>query len=93
MRAIYDADLVRNPGTDLNQVVLPLQLPVRVGQRDPYVQAGTYVVEIDDPARAAEIGAAIDALFENSDAQTKTETEGAFVAGFIAHGGQPRRCC
>jgi len=33
------------------------------------------------------VGKAIDALFENSDAQTLTETEGAFVAGFISLAG------
>ena len=31
--------------------------------------------------------------FENSDAETKTETEQAFLASFIAHGRQPRRSC
>jgi putative ABC transport system permease protein len=51
------------------------------------VNAGTFVVEIDDPERAGEISRAIDAVFENSDAQTKTETEGAFVAGFVAMAG------
>jgi putative ABC transport system permease protein len=42
------------------------------------------VIEIDDPDKAAAVSKAVDALFDNSDAQTKTETEGAFVAGFIA---------
>jgi putative ABC transport system permease protein len=86
VRAIYDADLVRHPGTDMNQAFFHYEY-LYESARNSYVQAGTYVVEIDDPARAGEIGSAIDALFENSDAQTKTETEGAFVAGFIALAG------
>jgi putative ABC transport system permease protein len=86
VRAIYDADLVRYPGTDMNQAFFHYTYLYEAA-RNAYVQAGTYVVEIDDPARAGEISAAIDAMFENSDAQTKTETEGAFVAGFIALAG------
>ncbi len=84
VRAIYDADLVRNPGVDLSQMFFHYEYMYQSLRNNPYVQAGTYVVEIADPSQAAEVGARIDALFENSDAQTKTETEGAFVAGFIA---------
>jgi putative ABC transport system permease protein len=87
VRAIYDADLVRHPGTDMSQAFFHHQYLYEAARGNSYVQAGTYVVEIDDPSRAAEVSQAIDALFENSDAQTKTETEGAFVAGFIALAG------
>ena len=49
---------------------------------------GTFVVEIDDPdAGRRHVGKAIDALFENSDRQTKTETEAAFRAGFVSMAG------
>jgi putative ABC transport system permease protein len=51
------------------------------------VGAGTYGVEIEDPAKAGEVSKAIDSLFENSDAQTKTETEAAFTASFISLAG------
>ncbi len=85
VRAIYDADLVRNPGTDLKQFFFHYSYLYESTNRR--TTAGTYVVEIDDPARAADVGKAIDALFENSDAQTKTETESAFVAGFISMAG------
>jgi len=44
---------------------------------------GTYYSQIANPNQAAAVGKAIDAAFENSDAETKTETEGQFVAGFI----------
>lgn len=43
---------------------------------------GYAVVRIDDPDRAAEIAAKIDALFANSSAETKTSTEKAFIQGF-----------
>ena len=40
---------------------------------------GWYSIRIKDPARAAEIAKLVDAEFENSSAETKTEPEGAFV--------------
>ena len=40
---------------------------------------GWYTIRITDPARAAEIAKLVDAEFENSSAETKTEPEGAFV--------------
>ncbi len=43
---------------------------------------GFYWVRVDDPERAAEVAAAIDAEFANSRYETKTEPEGAFVQGF-----------
>ncbi|MBI5570670.1 MAG: FtsX-like permease family protein [Desulfomonile tiedjei] len=45
---------------------------------------GWYLVQIRDPDRAAEISQEIDALFENSLAETLTETEKAFQMGFVA---------
>jgi len=46
-----------------------------------------YVVQIDDPNKAGEISKKIDTMFENSDVQTRTETEAAFRAGFVAMAG------
>ncbi len=43
---------------------------------------GWYMVRITDPDRAPEVAAEIDALFRNSPAETKSEPEGAFAAGF-----------
>ncbi len=43
---------------------------------------GWYMVRIADPDRAAETAEAIDTLFRNSEAETKSEPEGAFAAGF-----------
>src|SRR5206468_589674 len=48
---------------------------------------GTYFVQIDDPSQAGAISKKVDELFENSDVQTRTETEAAFAAGFIAMAG------
>jgi putative ABC transport system permease protein len=45
---------------------------------------GVFVVDIDDAERSAEIGQTIDALFANSIAETRTETEEAFQLGFVA---------
>ena len=47
-------------------------------------QVGVFVVQIDDPARSAEISRAIDRQFVNSLAETLTETEKAFQLGFVA---------
>jgi putative ABC transport system permease protein len=43
---------------------------------------GWYTVRIRDPERAAETAEAIDTLFANSPAETKTEPEGAFLQAF-----------
>ncbi len=50
-------------------------------------QVGWYIVKIDDASKSATISNEIDALFKNSDAETKTETERAFQQGFIAASG------
>jgi putative ABC transport system permease protein len=47
-------------------------------------QTGVFVVQLRDPAQAAEVSAAIDATFRNSLAETLTETEKAFQLSFIA---------
>ena len=40
---------------------------------------GQYIIRVDDPARSAEIAAAIDGRFANSPAETRTTTEQAFL--------------
>jgi len=47
-------------------------------------QVGIYITQIDRPARAAELSQAIDRLFQNSLAETLTETEKAFQLSFVA---------
>jgi putative ABC transport system permease protein len=51
--------------------------PIRAGD------VGWYIVKIKDPSKAASISEQIDALFKNSRAETKTETERAFQQGFV----------
>jgi putative ABC transport system permease protein len=45
---------------------------------------GVFVVDVDEPARVADVAAAIDAEFANSLAETLTETEKAFQLSFVA---------
>jgi putative ABC transport system permease protein len=53
-------------------------VPARAGH------VGWYVVELDNPNMAATVSTAIDNLFRNSAAETKTETEKAFNKSFIS---------
>lgn len=46
--------------------------------------AGTFVTVIDNPASGTRIAKTIDDEFHNSPAQTKTESEQAYVLGFVA---------
>ena len=56
-------------------------MPGRAGQ------IGWYVIRISDANRAAEISELIDARFDNSLAETLTETEKAFQLGFVQMAG------
>jgi putative ABC transport system permease protein len=47
-------------------------------------QTGVFIVQLRDPAAAAEVSAAVDAMFRNSLAETLTETEKAFQLSFVA---------
>jgi putative ABC transport system permease protein len=47
-------------------------------------KVGWYIIQINNPDDAARISDKVDAAFKNSDAETKTETEKAFAAGFIS---------
>jgi putative ABC transport system permease protein len=57
------------------------EAPARAGE------VGWYMVQISNPDKAAGISEQIDALFKNSPAETKTETERAFTQGFLASTG------
>ena len=48
---------------------------------------GWYYIHIADPSRAEEIAKKVDATFANSPAETKTESEKAFVKGFAEQAG------
>jgi putative ABC transport system permease protein len=47
-------------------------------------QVGWYTIRVKDPAQAAEVAKRVDAEFENSSSETKTEPEGAFVQAFAS---------
>jgi putative ABC transport system permease protein len=57
---------------------LKKSVPRRAGQ------VGWYVIQVRNPADAGQISEAVDDLFKNSSAETPTETEKAFQAGFLA---------
>jgi putative ABC transport system permease protein len=76
---IYDS---RIKGADKTNFIFNYQylretIPERSGFRDRY---NWYVFTIDNPDRAPEIAAKIDAMFANSPSETKTNTEKAFVS-------------
>ena len=82
VRGLVDTDPVRYPGTDTNIMFFHFQYLSESLGRVSWTQF--FTVEIEDPGRAAEMAATIDALFENSGDETYTETESAFTAGFIS---------
>jgi putative ABC transport system permease protein len=85
VRAIFDVDPVKHPAIQGNQMFFSRNYLYEATGRT--LQTGVYYVEIQDPDKAGAVSAAIDALFENSDAQTHTETEKAFAASFMAMAG------
>lgn len=50
-------------------------------------QIGWYYIRVKDPSKAEEVAKKVDAVFANSPAETKTETEKAFVKGFAEQAG------
>jgi putative ABC transport system permease protein len=77
--AIYDST---QKGADKTQFLFNYQylretIPEASGFRDRY---NWYVFTIDDPDRAPQVAAKIDAMFANSPSETKTNTEKAFVS-------------
>jgi putative ABC transport system permease protein len=85
VRATFDVDPVKYPSSTTNMMLFHRKYLYEATGRT--LQAGVYYVEIQDSGRAGEVSAAIDALFANSDAQTRTETEKAFAASFVAMAG------
>jgi len=82
VRGIYRIDRERHPNTSGSMMFFHWKyLYESTGQR---AGVGTFYTQIANPDQAAAVARAIDATFENSDAETKTETEGQFFAGFLA---------
>ncbi|MDP2039361.1 MAG: ABC transporter permease [Ignavibacteria bacterium] len=87
VRGIYKG---KNKNTDKTQMLfhwdyinerMKIESPVRAEE------VGWYVVQVADPNKSAQISNQIDALFKNSTAETKTETEKAFTQGFVSASG------
>jgi putative ABC transport system permease protein len=87
VRGIYQPKL---KSTDASQMLfhwdyvdetMKKEMPGRAGD------VGWYVIMINNPSNAPKVSAQIDALFKNSSAETKTETESAFQQGFIQASG------
>ena len=80
VQAIYDSPV---KGTDKTQLFFHyeyLNEAVRaIGFAD---QIGWYVIKVEDPEQSPAIAKKIDEMFANSPAETKTDSEKAFVAGF-----------
>jgi len=84
VRAIYKPKF---ESTDCTQMFFNWDyLNQRMESEDPNRanEIGWYIIKIKDPNKSAEISAKIDAIFNNSVAETKTETERAFVQSFIS---------
>lgn len=74
---IYDGE----PGTDTTNLFFRYDyLDENRQEGDGLV--GWFVVKIDDPGRSVEIAQAVDEMFANSSAETKTTTEKGFVDSF-----------
>ena len=83
--AIYRTDQGRFPGTDESTLFLQYKyLDEATGGR---AGVRTFRIEIADPREAGVVSHAIDELFENSDAQTHTETEAQYRANAGVLGG------
>lgn len=80
----------QNKNTDATQMLFHYEyLNERMLQESP-ARANTimwYMVQINNPAQSAKISSEIDAMFKNSTAETKTETEKAFTQGFVSASG------
>ncbi len=61
----------------------------RLNQTSPYRagNVGWYVIQIANPNEAASVSESVDALFANSSAKIKTETEKAFQQSFVSLSG------
>lgn len=86
VRGIYDAPPGKRSSVNLGMMFFHYKYLYETirGTAGGYAGAGTFTVQLNEPGQANAVMKAIDTNFENSDVQTKTETEGAFLEGFIA---------
>src|SRR3974377_1745629 len=86
---IDDTDERHYPGRDLTSLYFNYKYLYEAtkDRSGGYIGIGWLTVKIANSEDAGKISKAIDAEFENSDKPTKTETEQAFLAGFVAMAG------
>jgi putative ABC transport system permease protein len=80
---IYDN---KDPSGDVNSFFFNYDY-LEESRREGKGTVGWYIVQITDSNQSARVAAAIDSLFTNSDAETKTDSEKAFVQGFAKQTG------
>jgi putative ABC transport system permease protein len=80
---IYDN---KDPSGDVNSFLFNYDY-LDESRSDGKGTAGWYIVRVADASQSARVAAAIDALFANSAAETKTDSEKAFVQGFAKQTG------
>jgi putative ABC transport system permease protein len=85
IRAIFRVDNTRNPGTNAGVMFFNYEYLDEATRGKAGISM--YKVLIEKPEKAGAVSKAIDGLFENADPPTRTETEAAFRAGFIAMAG------
>lgn len=81
VQAIYTTDTKKYSNHPLDVMLFHWKyFYEKTGQR---VGVGTFNLQLNNPSQAAAVAKAVDATFENSDTQTKTETEAQFAASFL----------
>lgn len=85
VRGIYSTDLQKYPSHAQDIMLFHWDyFYEKTGRR---VGVNTYNLQLENPSQAAAVAKAVDAIFENSDTQTKTETEAQFAASFLEMAG------
>ncbi|HEY3216012.1 MAG TPA: ABC transporter permease [Candidatus Eisenbacteria bacterium] len=80
IRAVYHA---KNPAFGEEAMLFHWKYLSEKGMNGQGI-VGWYVLELADPARAGDVIRSVDAMYANSAASTRTETERAFQAGFVS---------
>jgi putative ABC transport system permease protein len=83
LRGIYDSD---QKGVDTTQFLFRYDF-FDEARRNGQGVVGWYIVRVTDPATADKVANRIDAMFENSSAETETSTEKAFMQSFAKQTG------
>ena len=85
VRGIFDKNEALYPGTNEMQMFFHYDYLSEATRNR--LGVGMFMVQVERAEDAAAVGKLIDETFENSDVQTKTESEAAFVEGFAALAG------